>query len=306
MTKHPLFSISISVLVGLSLFLNGRNAAADYNEHRPVCSPDGTRLIYMLQSERTDDDWELYVMDTDSRVRSRLTSHPGWDGYAVWSPDGTKIVFDRELVQGEPKRPYIMNLEDLSITPLGGVHEGWLSVSDWSNDDHLLGFHELNEQRDLVMLDLEGNIVRKITGTGDYSEHDAHFSPDGQKIAYANGTVDGSETSLEVMDAAGGGREILRTSIGRIYGINWSPNGEKIAFVDAPGGDDDDADIFIYALADQSFKQITDDPAWDHMPAFCADNQTLLFTSYRSGEERIYQLDLDSRPFLKIERANKY
>jgi Tol biopolymer transport system component len=40
------------------------------------------------------------------------------------------------------------------------------------------------------------------------------------------------------------------------------------------------------------------------MPMFCKDSKTLFFTSYRSGEERIYQIDPDPATFLKIERAS--
>jgi Tol biopolymer transport system component len=257
-------------------------------------------MIYMLKSEQTKDDWELYLLDIESQVHSRLTSHPGWDGYAVWSPDGTKIVYDREDEPGKRKRPWILDFAGQTSKPLGS-YEGWLSISDWSDDNRLLGFHELEGQRDLVLLDSKGAIIEKITTTDDHSEHDAHFSPDGKQIAYANGTLDGSETTLELIDPENGTKTVLRSSIGRIYGISWSPDGRQIAFVDAPEGDEDDADIFIYHTADQSFKQVTNDPAWDHMPAFCNNPHTLLFTSYRSGEERIYQVDPDPRPFLKIE-----
>lgn len=297
--KNQLFLLTVL----LSLF-SIPSVTAARNEHRPVCSPDGSTLIFMLQSERTKDDWELYKMDLDTNKQSRLTRHPGWDGYAVWSPDGTKIVFDREDEPGKQKRPWIMDLVGYTSKPLGS-YEGWLSISDWSDDNRLLGFHELDGQRDLVVLDTDGNVVEKITSTDDQSEHDAHYSPDGKKIAFANGEIDGSETYLELIDLESSSKTTLRTSIGRIYGISWSSDGDKIAFVDAPGGDDDDADIFIYSIADQSFEQITDDPSWDHMPEFCIDSQTLFFTSYRSGEERIYRVNPYPTPFLKIERARK-
>jgi Tol biopolymer transport system component len=295
------FTLISSLILALTCLLSSTQALAARNEHRPVCSPDGSKMIYMLQSERTDDDWELYILDMDKQVRSRLTSHAGWDGYAVWSPDGARIVFDREDEPGKQKHPWIMDLNERTLKPLGR-YEGWMSISDWSGDNRLLGFHEIDGQRDLVILNLEGQIVENITATPIFSEHDAHFSPDGSKIAYANGAVDGSETSLEIIDLESGDKFVLRTSIGRIYGISWSLDGEKIAFVDAPGGDDD-ADIFIHSIADNRFRQVTDDPSWDHMPEFCHSSETLLFTSYRSGEERIYQIDLAVRPFLKVDRA---
>lgn len=302
--KKPYLSASIFVFTGWLGVLASENAAAATNEHRPVCSPDGSKLVYMLQSERTDNDWELYQLTFNTQTKKRLTVHEGWDGYAVWSPDAGKIIFDREDAPGGHKRPWVMRMDDFTITPLGKF-EGSLSVSDWSEDNGLLGFHETAGQRDLVLLDVDGNIVKNITNTTDSSEHDAHFSPDGSSIAYANGEIGGTETTLELIDLETGNKSILHTSIGRIYGISWSPDGEDIAFVDAPGGEDDDADIFMYNIGEQSIKQVTDDPAWDHMPEFCNNNHTLFFTSYRSGEERIYQVDPDPVPFLNVERTQK-
>jgi Tol biopolymer transport system component len=302
--KKQYLSAPILVFSGWLGVLISENTNAVTNEHRPVCSPDGSRLVYMLQSERTDNDWELYQMVFNTQTKKRLTVHEGWDGYAVWSPDAGTIIFDREDAPGGQKRPWVMRMDDFTIKPLGKF-DGPLSVSDWSDDDELLGFHEVAGQRDLVLLDVDGNIVEKITNTTGHSEHDAHFSPDGLSIAYANGVIDGTETMLELIDRETGKTTILHSSIGRIYGISWSPDGEDIAFVDAPGGEDDDADIFMYNIGQQSIKQVTDDPAWDHMPEFCNNNHTLFFTSYRSGEERIYQVDPDPVPFLSIERAQK-
>jgi len=276
-------------------------AEAQHNEHRPVCSPDGSRIVYMLQSERTGNDWELYLLERDSQKRTRLTDHEGWDGYAVWSPDGNRIVFDRADGPEGRKSPWVMDLRDYSLAQLG-EYEGWLSVSDWRADGTLLAFHELGGQRDLVLLDASGRITGKLTDTPGSSEHDAHFSPDGRRVAYAGGAPGGANTTLELLDLETREAKVLRTSPGRIYGIDWTPEGDRLAFVDAPGGEEDDADIFIYRLADHSVRRVTDDPAWDHMPEFCADSDVLLFTSYRSGEERIYRVDPDPALFLNATR----
>lgn len=300
--RKPIILLSIFGLAGWLGPSVVEQAWAASSEHRPVCSPDGTRLVYMMKSERTDGDWELYQLVFSNQNKNRLTKHKGWDGYAVWSPDSGSIIFDREDEPDGQKQPWIMNLDDYSSRQFGSF-EGWLSVSDWFEDGRLLAFHELDGQRDLVLLDLDGNIVEKITDTSDLNEHDAHFSPDGTKIAYANGVIDGAETSLELLDLKSAEKTVLHTSVGRIYGLSWSPDGTKIAFVDAPGGEDDDADIFLYDFAEQGFHQVTTDPAWDHMPEFCHNNHTLFFTSYRSGEERIYQVDPDPGPFLSIRRS---
>ena len=302
--KRAVLSLPIVLLLAWSGVVIGEEVQAVTNEHRPVCSPDGSRFVYMLQSERTDNDWELYQLVFSTQDKKRLTKHKGWDGYAVWSPDGKNLIFDREDVPDGEKQPWMMNLGDYSIKPVGN-YEGWLSISDWSMDNSLLGSHELAGQRDLVLLDLDGNIVKKMTDTAGHNEHDAHFSPDGSMIAYANRVVDGTETSLEMIEIESGNMTVLRTSIGRIYGLSWSPDGKRIAFVDAPGGEDDDADIFIYDIAEKDVQQVTDDPAWDHMPEFCNNNHILFFTSYRSGEERIYQVDPDAGVFLQIKRAGE-
>jgi TolB protein len=301
-TKIPVYYLPVTFLLLLSLVSSA--AVADLSEHRPVCSNDGSKLIYMLKSEQTKGDWELYLKELDSQVRSRLTNHPGWDGYAVWSPDDSRIIFDREDAPGLQKRPWIMDLVKRTTKPLGSF-DGRVSVSSWSPDNQLLGFQELDGKRDLILLDLTGKIVKNITATEEFNESDADFSPDGNQIAYASANVDGSQTSLELIDIESSGILKLHTSIGRIYGVTWSLDGKKIAFVDAPEGDDDDADVFYYDLEKKSVRQVTTNPAWDHMPEFCNNRPTLFFTSYRSGEERIYQIDPDPTPFLKIERAEK-
>lgn len=289
----------VIVLLALVVTAAPVNAAA-YGEHRPVCSSDGASLVYMVQSERTDDDWELYRLDMHDRRQSRLTHHEGWDGYAVWSPDDRHIVFDRADGPGGAKSPWLMNLETLDIRQLG-TYEGWLSVSDWGKDDELLAFHEKDGQRDLVLLNPDGEVTRYLTRTPEQSEHDAHFSPDGRRVAFANGPVAGGETSLEIIELDSGARTTLKTSAGRIYGLSWAPEGDMLAFVDAPGGEDDDADIFLFRLEDQSVQRVTDDPGWDHMPEFCGNRHILMFTSYRTGEERMYRIDPEPRPWLIVD-----
>ncbi len=279
----------------MALYLGGTANAEGRNEHRPVFSPNGQQLVFMSKSPVTNDDWELFLMDVDGRNLKRLTHHAGWDGYAVWNPDGTSIAFDRGQPDSTKKTPHIMDLTSGETKPLG-EYDGWLSINDW-RENTFLAFWEKDGQRDLYLLDRNGKITDRLTNTPDISEHDAHFSPDGTTIAFASGPSQGDgQTSLEIIDLATRARTTVKSSIGRIYGIDWSPNGASIAFTDAPGGDDDDADIFIYDTDSAAVSRCTTDTSWDHMPEWTPGGTSLMFTSYRTGEERLYVASCKGTP----------
>lgn len=285
------------VCAGLPFFLLGGPAQAlvaqDTNEHRPVYSPSGHHVVFMLQSDATDGDWELFISDPTGAHARRLTHHSGWDGYAVISPDGEALVFDRGLSGNDNKQPHLLRTASGEVSALGN-YDGWLSFSGWSAKHGLLGFWEKDGQRDLYLFDERGAVRQRLTNTPNQSEHDAHFSPDGDHIVFASGPADGDgPTTLELIDASGGDRRVLVRSEGRIYGASWSPDGTRIGYTDAPDGEN--GDVFVLHATTGEVERITVDPAWDHMPVWSPDGTTLLFSSYRSGTERIYAMPLDSR-----------
>jgi hypothetical protein len=60
----------------------------------PFWSPDGTRIVF--QSNRNDDNSEIYVMSANGTEITRLTYHTSEDLTPVWSPDGSKIAFQTD------------------------------------------------------------------------------------------------------------------------------------------------------------------------------------------------------------------
>jgi len=57
-------------------------------------SPDGTRLVYTLQTNLTNiNTWEVYQMNIDGTNITRLTNNNYLDDQARWSTDGTQIAF---------------------------------------------------------------------------------------------------------------------------------------------------------------------------------------------------------------------
>lgn len=290
MGSGPTWCVWLS-LVGL---LGTPASAQEVSEHRPVFSPDGDRVVFMRQGPGTAGDWELFITDRSSEEPRRLTRSPGWDGYAVFSPDGSTIVFDRSTDGGDgAKQPHVMVIESGETRALGSW-EGWLSVSDWSDEHGLLAFWERDGQRDLYLLDAEGSVIRRLTTTPELSEHDAHFSPSGDWIVFASGPAAGEgPTTLELMTSAGTERRVLVESQGRVYGAAWAPDAETIGYTDAPDGEN--GDVFTVVPASGCVDRLTEDPAWDHQPVWDPKGGRILFTSYRSGSERLYWLDIATR-----------
>jgi len=80
-------------------------------------SPDGTKLIYTLQTNSTDiNTWEIYLMNMDGTNVTRLTNNNYLDEQPRWSPDGTQIAFISSGGSAIQKpEVYIMNANGTNV-----------------------------------------------------------------------------------------------------------------------------------------------------------------------------------------------
>ena len=118
------------------------------------------------------------------------------------------------------------------------------SDQDWSPDGNWIAF-DSNRDRNLeiYVMSSDGSNVRRLTDTPGKRSYKPDWSPDGKRIAF-NSTRDGQGDSIldsveiYIMDADGSNvRRLTRTTDKGYSSLDprWSPDGEKIAYLSAPG-----------------------------------------------------------------------
>jgi Tol biopolymer transport system component/pimeloyl-ACP methyl ester carboxylesterase/Ca2+-binding RTX toxin-like protein len=96
-------------------------------------SPNGSRLAF---DSYRDENSEIYIMNADGSDQTRLTSNSTTDAAPKWSPDGSKLVFLRDLSNGVDTHDpeiFTMNVDGTDQTNVSN-HASLDQEPDWSPD----------------------------------------------------------------------------------------------------------------------------------------------------------------------------
>jgi eukaryotic-like serine/threonine-protein kinase len=205
----------------------------------PVLSPDARFVSVAVGAPIASDVWTI---DVQRGVATRLTFADGSDDLTVWSPDSTRIVFNsgRDGVPGVPSSLYVRaangtGTEDLL---LAGTTSELLIPFDWSPDGRYLLFARAGvttwQQRiDLWTLELTGERRAAALLESPFRKETARFSPDGRWIAYSSN--EGGEHQIFVQpfpDLARGKWQISRRG-GREP--RWRGDGAELYYMEPAG-----------------------------------------------------------------------
>jgi eukaryotic-like serine/threonine-protein kinase len=158
----------------------GTMGAPDANSlNAPSLSPDGRRAAVSRTVQGNSDIWLL-----DATRATRFTFDPSRDQYPIWSPDGSRIVFDSNR-KGH---------RDLYVKSSNGAGGEELllesaqdkNATDWSRDGRFLLYTSTDPQTgyDLWVLPMEGERKPFVFLKTSFDERRGKFSPDGRWVAY--------------------------------------------------------------------------------------------------------------------------
>jgi Tol biopolymer transport system component/tRNA A-37 threonylcarbamoyl transferase component Bud32 len=207
-------------------------------------SPDGEKVAYAWTGP-AGDNWDIYVkaLGVDAKPL-RLTESPAAERYPVWSPDGRRIAFVRELEGGTAALYTVPSLggQERKLIDVAGA---LMSPSDyyriakasWSPNGDWLALAEKardGEPSRIVRLSLGTLEKRPLTFPPKDSVGDLHpsVSPDGTQVAFVrSGSLGFGGLDVWVQPVEGGGaRRVTFGEYDNADQLAWTPAGDELLF----------------------------------------------------------------------------
>ncbi len=180
---------------------------ADVRCEAPAWSPRGDVIAYVQWGSGIDG--SIYTRSMSGKVHRLTHAKNAFDSNPVWSPDGTRIVFAREVRYVYVN--YVMNADGTHLRRLGGNPN--TAISSWSPDKSLLAGSRVwgpyNNQNLTSVFNADGTRERRLLSDGG----DPVWSPDGRLLAFVPDNQDIVHGSVGVIGADGKGRHRLFTGL---------------------------------------------------------------------------------------------
>ena len=199
------------------------------NMSEPALSPDGKRMT----SERRDTDnlaADVWSLDLARETSTRLTFGNSDSAGAIWSPDGSRIVFASSRAGNY----------DLYEKPSNGATPERLLLKtelvkwpdDWSRDGKFLLFEatDAKMQGDLWLLPLSGDQKPVVYLQTPFNEVHGQFSPDGKWIAYASDETGETQVYVQSVPISDGKWQISKSGGDQPA---WRNDGKELFYLSA-------------------------------------------------------------------------
>jgi eukaryotic-like serine/threonine-protein kinase len=275
------------------------------NGFDPAYSPDGRHIAL-------DASWagprRIWVVDNRGHNPQQVTADTSEAVSHVrphWSPDGTKVVF-----QNIERTNFNTRIVDLASGRTVRVTTGLFHDLNpvWAPGGKLIYFTSdrgggYNLWRVPVGSDGSPSDLPQQVTNGGGQDVDPAISADGTRLAFAilrqNADIWRLPVSRESGKPTGPPEAVIATTREDSRGA-WSPDLTRIVFNSDRGGQ---MNIWLYALADGSTRQLTQGSGGDFQPNWSPDGTRIVFFSSRSGTLNIWTVAVEGGQLAQLTRT---
>jgi Tol biopolymer transport system component len=197
-------------------------------------SPDGKRVVFSEGLDGAADD--IWVYDLDRDVKLRLTTDPALDHNPVWSPDGTRLVFDSHrsgdaAFYVKPSSGAVP--EQLLLPSESGVQQG---PRDWSSDGQTIVYQKLKTGSwNVWVLPLSGDRKPFPYKVSPFNEMLPALSPNGRWLAYQSDESGKFQIVVQPFPDPSSGKWQISTEGGAYPRWKWKRDGRELYYVTPAG-----------------------------------------------------------------------
>jgi Tol biopolymer transport system component len=202
----------------------------------------------------------------------RLTTDSRDDDEPAWSPNGSRIVFQRLLRSADGEQQIIVTNENGRNNEVVGYFIAG-GHPTWSPDGARIAYEAHIDAQTMAILNLRTEDVAVLEPPAKAPFAPA-WSPDGARIAYEANAP--RRFDLFTMKPTGRDRRRLTNTRAWEYLPDWSPDGERIVFIRAHGAHA--GDIFVIRAGGGGVTRLTDTPFDESSAAFSPNGKRIVFS----------------------------
>ncbi len=242
-------------------------------------SPDGSRIAYTVINNDGDARpySQLWLMTVADGKSTKLSSGKEGSSNPEWSPDGQWIAYDGKL--GDKSGLIVARADGSNarfLAPLQWTNSPLPSTGKsiaWSPDGKRIAF----------VTSVPGPETQNATGDPVVITRYLYKPDDSEGFTRFN---DNRRAHIFVVDVASAQVKQLTTGDHYEHSIDWSPNGEEIAFISNREPNEDqffNYDIFTLRISDGTMKRLTSTESAEYRPRWSPDGKMIVYQATKRG-----------------------